>query len=259
MHRRPRCCARRTPGCSPARPASSTTWRSPARCGWAWCAARSPTPASAPSTPARRWPCPACATCSPAPTCGDAWAAPMPCAWPVTEDMKDPDHWPVAVDKACYVGDIVAVVVADSRYAAADARRRRRRRLRPAPAVVDLEDAAERRVVIHDDLGTNRSYTWALVARPRRGRRGVRRGRPHVSERYLQQRLIPMAMETRGRRRRARRLRRRRHRVLGHADPAHPQGDGRRHVRRPRAQAAGDRAGGRRRRSARSSTSTPRS
>ena len=51
----------------------------------------------------------------------DAWADAMPCAWPVTEDMKAPPHWPVAVDKACYVGDIVAVVVADSRYQAADA------------------------------------------------------------------------------------------------------------------------------------------
>src|SRR5919106_373141 len=50
----------------------------------------------------------------------DGWAAAMPCAWPVTEDMKAADHWPVADGKACYVGDIVAVVVADRRYAAPD-------------------------------------------------------------------------------------------------------------------------------------------
>src|SRR3984893_8222977 len=30
------------------------------------------------------------------------WAGPMPCAWPVTADMKNPEHLPVAVDKACY-------------------------------------------------------------------------------------------------------------------------------------------------------------
>src|SRR5690606_21449027 len=48
----------------------------------------------------------------------DAWAAAMPCAWPVTDDMKAPDHWPVARGKACYVGDIVAVVVAETRYQA---------------------------------------------------------------------------------------------------------------------------------------------
>src|SRR5437763_16886251 len=42
----------------------------------------------------------------------DEWAGAMPCAWPVTEDMKNPEHFPVAVDEACYVGDAVAVVVA---------------------------------------------------------------------------------------------------------------------------------------------------
>ena len=26
------------------------------------------------------------------------WAAPMPCAWPVTEDMKNPAHYPVAAE-----------------------------------------------------------------------------------------------------------------------------------------------------------------
>src|SRR5262245_18252736 len=50
----------------------------------------------------------------------EAWAAPMPCAWAVTEDMKSPEHLPIAVGKANYQGDIVAVVVARSRYAARD-------------------------------------------------------------------------------------------------------------------------------------------
>ena len=26
----------------------------------------------------------------------DAWAAPLPCAWPVTDDMKNPAHHPVS-------------------------------------------------------------------------------------------------------------------------------------------------------------------
>ena len=41
------------------------------------------------------------------------WAAPMPCAWPVTADMNPP-HYPVAVGKVAYVGDAVAVVLATS-------------------------------------------------------------------------------------------------------------------------------------------------
>src|SRR5207237_7157180 len=45
----------------------------------------------------------------------------LPCAWPVTEDIKMPTHWALARDKARYAGDAVAVVVAESRAAARDA------------------------------------------------------------------------------------------------------------------------------------------
>ena len=128
----------------------------------------------------------------------DGWAAAMPCAWPVTEDMKAADHWPVAVDKACYVGDIVAVVVADSRYAAVDGVDAVAVDYDPLEAVVDLEDAAADRVVIHDGLGTNKSYTWALVPDPDAVERAFTDAAHVISERYLQQRLIPMAIEPRG-------------------------------------------------------------
>ncbi|MGH9193553.1 MAG: xanthine dehydrogenase family protein molybdopterin-binding subunit [Acidimicrobiales bacterium] len=128
----------------------------------------------------------------------DAWVAAMPCAWPVTEDMKAADHWPVAVDKACYVGDIVAVVVADSRYAAVDGVDAVEVDYDPLEAVVDVEDAAGDRVVIHEGLGTNRSYTWTLVPDPDAVERAFAEAAHVVRERYLQQRLIPMAMETRG-------------------------------------------------------------
>ena len=128
----------------------------------------------------------------------DSWAAAMPCAWPVTEDMKAPDHWPVAVDKACYVGDIVEVVVADSRYAAVDGVDAVEVDYDPLDAVVDLEDAASDRVVIHEDLGTNRSYTWMLVPDPEAVERAFAEAAHVVRERYLQQRLIPVAIEPRG-------------------------------------------------------------
>ncbi|MBN2624662.1 MAG: xanthine dehydrogenase family protein molybdopterin-binding subunit, partial [Acidimicrobiales bacterium] len=128
----------------------------------------------------------------------DAWAAAMPCAWPVTEDMKSPPHWPVALDKACYVGDIVAVVVAESRYQAADAVDAVVVDYDPLDAVVDIEDAASDRVVIHDDLGTNRSYTWTLSPDPDAVEAAFAAAAHTVSERYLQQRLIPVAMEPRG-------------------------------------------------------------
>ena len=45
----------------------------------------------------------------------DDWASGLPCAWPVTEDIKMPPHYPLATDEARFQGDGVAVVVAESR------------------------------------------------------------------------------------------------------------------------------------------------
>ena len=83
----------------------------------------------------------------------DAWAAPMPCAWPVTDDMKNPPHYPLAKDKVCYVGDGVAAVVATTESAALDAAELVEVEYEPLEAVIGLEDALSDRIVIHDDLG----------------------------------------------------------------------------------------------------------
>src|SRR4029453_15709634 len=98
----------------------------------------------------------------------------------------------------CYVGDIVAVVVADSRYAAADAVDAVVVDYDPLEAVADIEDAATDRVVIHDGLGTNRSYTWVLSPDSAAVDAAFASAAHVVSERYIQQRLIPEAMEPRG-------------------------------------------------------------
>jgi aerobic carbon-monoxide dehydrogenase large subunit len=128
----------------------------------------------------------------------DGWEAAMPCAWPVTDDMKAPDHWPVALDKANFVGDIVAVVVAESRYQAADAIDAVVVDYEPLDAVVDLAEAASDGVVIHDDLGTNRSYTWTLSPDPEAVERAFADAAHVVDEHYVQQRLVPGALEPRG-------------------------------------------------------------
>jgi aerobic carbon-monoxide dehydrogenase large subunit len=95
------------------------------------------------------------------------WAGPMPCAWPVVEDMKSPAHFPITPDKARYVGDAVAVVVAESRTAAKEAAESVVVDYDVLPAVTDLEDSLSDRVVINEDLGTNLAYT----TRPRSRRR----------------------------------------------------------------------------------------
>src|SRR3990172_3688694 len=57
------------------------------------------------------------------------WAGPLLMAWPATEDLNNPPHYPLAKDEAPSHGDQAA-------------------RAGGAP-------------LVHDDLGTNRSYTWA--------------------------------------------------------------------------------------------------
>ena len=126
------------------------------------------------------------------------WAAPLPCAWPVTDDMKNPDHFPVAQGKANHVGDIVAVVVATTRYAAADGLEGVLVDYEPLEAVVTVEDAESDRVVIHDDLGTNVAYEWPLIPDPEGVEAAFRDAVHHVTETYVHQRLIPAPMEPRG-------------------------------------------------------------
>jgi carbon-monoxide dehydrogenase large subunit len=127
------------------------------------------------------------------------WAAPMPCAWPVTTDMKNPAHFPLAIDKACYVGDGVAAVLATSESASRDALDAIDVVYEPLRAVIDLEDALSDKTIIHESIGTNKSYTWPLKVEAKEGAidEAFKNAAFTVSERYVQQRLLPMAMEPR--------------------------------------------------------------
>ncbi|HLH99708.1 MAG TPA: molybdopterin cofactor-binding domain-containing protein [Acidimicrobiales bacterium] len=124
--------------------------------------------------------------------------APLPCGWVVTPDMKSPPHLPVANGTVNYVGDAVAVVVARSEYEAHDAAEAVIVDYETLPAVVDLEEAARDRTVIHDDLGTNVSYTWHFASDEAAVDAAFAAAAHTVSERYVQQRLVPSAMEPRG-------------------------------------------------------------
>src|ERR671934_2728967 len=125
------------------------------------------------------------------------WQASLPCAWLPTEDAKQPNHRPLTIDEARYVGDGVAVVVGESREAARDAAELVQVDYEPLPAVVDPEAAlADGAPLVHEEFGTNRCYTWSLSA----GEVDEEFARADVTvkERYRQQRLIPNAMEPRG-------------------------------------------------------------
>jgi carbon-monoxide dehydrogenase large subunit len=124
------------------------------------------------------------------------WAGPLLMAWAVSEDLKNPPHWPLTKDVARHQGDGVAVVIAESRAAAKDAAEAVEVDYEPLPAVVDMEAAlADGAPLVHEDIGTNQTYTWSL-----------RNGDPDkvfaeapvvIKERYVIQRAIPNAMEPR--------------------------------------------------------------
>jgi carbon-monoxide dehydrogenase large subunit len=119
----------------------------------------------------------------------DEWQTSLPCAWLPTEDTNHPNHRPLAIDKARYVGDGVAVVVAETRGEARDAAE--------LVQIVDAERALEDGApIVHDEFGTNHCYTWKLSA----GEIDEEFANADVTvrERYRQQRLIPSAIEPRG-------------------------------------------------------------
>jgi aerobic carbon-monoxide dehydrogenase large subunit len=63
---------------------------------------------------------------------------------------------PLAVDKVCYIGEAVAMVVADSRYVGEDAVELIEVDWEPLPAVVDFTRAARRgQPLVHDDVPDN--------------------------------------------------------------------------------------------------------
>ena len=126
----------------------------------------------------------------------EEWGGPLPMAWPVTEDINNPDHFPVAKEKARYAGDAVAVVVAASRARAQDAAEAVDVDYEPLDAVVDLEEALEDGApLVHEEFGTNKCYTWPLASGEVDE---VFSNAPVVvKERYVHPRLIPNAIETR--------------------------------------------------------------
>ena len=120
----------------------------------------------------------------------------LPCAWPVTPDMVQPDHHPLAVDEVRHTGDPVAVVVARDRYSAADALEAIEVEYDALPVVVDMEEALrEDAPLVHPDKGTNKSFLWTFGNGDMDA--ALRDAEVVLERRYVNQRLIPNAMEPR--------------------------------------------------------------
>ena len=79
--------------------------------------------------------------------------------------MKNPAHYPLATDKACYVGDGVAVVVADEPGAREDAVELVDVDYEPLDAVIDLEDALSDRADRPRGPRHQHAGTWSSTDR----------------------------------------------------------------------------------------------
>jgi aerobic carbon-monoxide dehydrogenase large subunit len=131
----------------------------------------------------------------------------LPCAWPITPDMKAPQRPLLATGTVHFAGEGVAVVVARSAAEARDAADLVEVDYDELEPVLDMEAAlAEGATLVHPDLGTNENATWVFDS----GEAGtggsvadaIRAAESDadsvvVKRRFRQQRLIPAFMEPR--------------------------------------------------------------
>jgi carbon-monoxide dehydrogenase large subunit len=122
---------------------------------------------------------------------------PVPCAWLVPNaDLKVAAYSAIAKDTVRYVGDCVAVVVAENRYQAQDALDLIEVEYEPLPAVVDPKRATEAGAPqLHADIPGNQAFHWTVAGGDVDA--AFASAEIVVRERIVQQRLIPTAMEPR--------------------------------------------------------------
>src|SRR4051794_3012872 len=123
----------------------------------------------------------------------------LPCGWLITSTdgtpMKEPPHPVLAQGKVRYVGDHVAMVVADTPEQARDAAEAVEVEYDVLPAVVDAREAAQA-TALHDIAPDNRCYKWAIGDKAAVDAVFARAA--HVTKLDLtNNRLVPNAMEPR--------------------------------------------------------------
>src|SRR5882724_418686 len=122
---------------------------------------------------------------------------PVPCAWnPPNCELKTPPHPLLAYDTVRYVGDGVALVVAESRAQARDAIDLIEVDYDPLPAGVDPEKMTQGGAPqLHADVPKNIAFKWIVAGGD--ADKAFAEAPVKVKQRIVQQRLAPTAMEAR--------------------------------------------------------------
>lgn len=127
----------------------------------------------------------------------------LPCGWLInstdTTPMKEPKHPILALDKVRYVGDRVALVVAETLQQAKEAAALVEVDYEELPAVVDVAKAAQVAAaggVLHAESPDNQCYLWAIGDQA--GTDAAMASAPHISKlTFRNNRLVPNAIEPR--------------------------------------------------------------
>jgi carbon-monoxide dehydrogenase large subunit len=125
----------------------------------------------------------------------------LPCGWLITDvngqPMKEPPHPPLAQGKVRYVGDHVAVVIAETLNQAKDAAEMIAVDYETLPAVVDPAAAREPGApTIHDSAPDNTCYVWGLGDRSAVDAAFAQAAHVTTLE-FVNNRLVPNAIEPR--------------------------------------------------------------
>jgi carbon-monoxide dehydrogenase large subunit len=124
----------------------------------------------------------------------------LPCGWLITSvdgtPMKEPKHPVLAEGKVRYVGDQVALIVAETLAQAKAAAELIEVDYDALPAVADTATAAKSKTAVHDEAPNNVCYTWALGDKAAIDAAFAKAA--HVTKLdFINNRLVPNAIEPR--------------------------------------------------------------
>ena len=127
----------------------------------------------------------------------------LPCGWLITSNdgqpMKEPPHPILALDKVRYVGDHVAMVVAETLQDAKNAAELVEVEYEVLPAVVSIQDVSNPKrhnPTLHEQAPDNKCYHWAIGDEAQVD--VAFKGAAHITKIDLSNnRLVPNAMEPR--------------------------------------------------------------
>ncbi|MCM3568653.1 xanthine dehydrogenase family protein molybdopterin-binding subunit [Neobacillus mesonae] len=121
---------------------------------------------------------------------------PVPTSWYVPDcDLKEAPQYPLAIDRVRYVGDGVALVIAEGRYAVKDAMYLIDVEYETlSPAVGQKESLKDNAPLVHDDIENNLAFHWKAGTVPEEV---CEKAEASVKQSFYVQRVAPSPIETR--------------------------------------------------------------